>query len=444
MVWAEQTKQFRLAGQQIERVGVHHGGHSGLEHGANGLRRGTAGKPAADDGGILPAQRFSKRGHRTRGDRAAALLERHAHRLRRKGLQHGNDGRRTCDCDQPRARPQRRERTHRRRAGHAERACDDQQMTALALVDVARPRRKQARDVAGIEQFRIEDVLRKGGKADVRHAGLAGHVEPIAERQPGLEILKGDRPIGAHAGRKRLSRAAVQPRRDVCRIDAHTRRRAVGVDPLDQPGFRAGRRTGQPRAEQRVHPRVRARQIVGMLVHRNAAGARPGKVCHRVGMSGRPRLDDCAAVAAAQQPRARRAVAAIAAGSAGKVHRRTLGQFAGNRIGQRLCRALHDRNRRHAALAEPLFLRPAHRAGRDEPAHGSPSSQVRAHSARVFFPIIAHQRGGRQILKTQGKPSAVAGERRICAFQRVQPTTRRPWRSIRGSTSNAFMRRGCR
>ena len=101
-------------------------------------------------------------------------------------------------------------------------------------------------------------------------------------------------------------------------------------------------------------------------------------------------------------------------------------------------------NRRHAALAEPLFLRPAHRAGGDEPAHGSPSSQVRAHSARAFFPIIAHQRGGRQILKTQDKPPAVAGKRRICAFQRVQPTTRRPWRGIRGSTSNAFMRRGCR
>ena len=32
-----------------------------------------------------------------------------------------------------------------------------------------------------------------------------------------------------------------------------------------------------------------------------------------------------------------------------------------------------------------------------------------ARTRRAFFPIIAHQRGGRQILKTQGKPSAVAG-----------------------------------
>ena len=213
------------------------------------------------------------------------------------------------------------------------------------------------------------------GNADVPGEHVAAKIQPVGQIMAGAGALKGHGHVRRHAvgiGR------AVCPVQARGHVDAE-HLRLVGVHAPDQRRILPFRGAVQPAAKKRVHPQIRPGQnppVVGdghaglqglfphlpaVLTHGRAGFHRHGDA-PRLGVSGR------AAVA----------VAAVAAPSAGEIHR-FLRAVQGFNHRKDLSRSpLHQLGGGHAGFAHIPFLRLPHLGGRQHFPHpaGLPSLDV--------------------------------------------------------------------
>src|SRR2546426_769538 len=279
------------------------------------------------------------------------------------------------------ARPQRGRRRERRRAGLAERARDDEQVSVASLVGVARPRREVGLDVVRLQEERrhpAQDFF--GWNPDRHDLDVPGQRGAGPRDEAALD--PGERQREERADRRPCGRVAIggDPRRNVERDN----RPAARVDQLHEARDAPFRGATRARAEQRVDDHVRTREglLGGYEVLDEplpyAASLQLAELLPRVAADlvlGEREQDLHPRPPFPQPARDDEAVAAVAAFAADDDHTRAAARLEifeqrPDRLGGAAAGVLHQRGAGDTELGDGALVETSHLLRREDPLHG--------------------------------------------------------------------------